>query len=357
MDDAPVTPAGSPAPASPRPGGPADPTGQVAAATAQAPHRPRAGRTRLVLGILTLIALAASAAFLTYGVDGHWDFALPRRAATLGALAVVGAAIAVSTVVFHTITHNRILTPGIMGMDSLYVLAAASVVTATGNSASAVLGPVGAFAANTLLMTGLALVLYRWLIGDGSRGLYTLLLVGVIGGTLFGSLTSFLLRTMDPNQYDALMSDLFASFTAVDLRLLATAAALLALCGGAAWWLAPRLDVLTLGRERAIGLGVDYRRTVTLAMGIVALLVAASTALVGPLTFLGVVVANLAYRLTRTYRHRVNMVAAALVAVAALVTAQTVLQHVLRFNGTVGSLVALVGGTWFLWLLVKEARS
>lgn len=339
-----------------RPDATAAPTAPTvtAAATATAPARRRSG---IVLASLAALALAASALFLTYGVDGHWDFALPRRLETLAALIVVGTAIAVATVLFQTAAQNRILTPAIMGFDALYVLVAAAIVYVTGANASAVLGPVGAFVLNAALMTAAAVALYRWLIGDGSRGLYTLILVGVIAGTLFGSLSQFLLRTMDPNAYDLLMADLFASFTSVDPRLLAAATALTAAGCAAAWWLAPRLDVLALGRERAIGLGVDYRHTVTLAMTVVAVLVSAATALVGPLTFLGLIVANLAYQVTRTFRHRITLPAAALIAAIALATGQTVLQHVLGFNGTLGSLVALAGGIYFVLLLLKEARS
>src|SRR5690554_5721721 len=68
-------------------------------------------RGTVLFVLLGLLLAGALALYLTWGVDGHWDFALPRRLEQVAALAVVGVAIAVSTVVFQTLTQNRILTP------------------------------------------------------------------------------------------------------------------------------------------------------------------------------------------------------------------------------------------------------
>lgn len=313
-------------------------------------------RPSVLIGVLTLLVLGAAALFLTWGVDGHWDFALPRRLQQVGALAVVGTAIAVSTVIFQTLTRNRILTPSIMGFDALYVLLATSVVFFMGSAAAASIDPVTMFLIRAGLLMFTATLLFRAVLGNGKRGLYTLVLVGVIAGTLFSSLTSFMFRVMDPNEYDTLVADLFASFTAIDTTLLSIATVLLGLGIGAAFWLGPQLDVLTLGRERAIALGINYQRALTQILLLIALLVSVSTALVGPISFLGLLVANLAYQLTRTYRHALNLTVAALLAVLALIAGQALLQHVLHFNGTLSAIINLVGGVYFILLLVKESQ-
>ncbi|WP_202965660.1 iron chelate uptake ABC transporter family permease subunit [Demequina aestuarii] len=320
-------------------------------------HQPRDRRLALLFAGLGALLACAAALFLTWGVDGHWDFALPRRLEQLAALVVVGTAIAVSTVVFQTLTQNRILTPSIMGFDALYVLVTTALVFVLGSAAAEAIPPLAMFAVNTALMMGGATLLYRWVLGDGTRGLYTLVLVGVVAGTLFSSLSSFMFRVMDPNEFDTLMDQLFASFNAIDTTLLGIAAVLLGAGIIATYVLAPRLDVLTLGRERAIALGLEHQRTVTVLLVIVAGLVAVSTALVGPITFLGLLVANLGYQLTRSHRHVVTLTAAALIAVVALVLGQAILQHVLHFAGTLGSLINLVGGVYFIALLIKEARA
>ena len=75
---------------------------------------------RLVL--LTVALLVSMGLFMTINSGGHWDFVLPFRGAKLVALLVVAYAIAISTILFQTITSNRILTPYIMGFDALYLL-------------------------------------------------------------------------------------------------------------------------------------------------------------------------------------------------------------------------------------------
>ncbi|WP_083966749.1 iron chelate uptake ABC transporter family permease subunit [Demequina globuliformis] len=314
-------------------------------------------RQKRVFAGLALLLLAALALFLTWDVNGHWDFALPRRSEQVVALTVVGIAIATSTVVFQTLTANRILTPSIMGFDALYVLVATALVFLLGSATVARIDPLVMFAANTVLMMGCATALYRWILGNGERGLYTLILVGVVAGTFFSSLTNFMFRTMDPNEFDSLMSTLFASFNAIDTTLLGIGGAMLMVGIVAVFRMAGKLDVLSLGRERAITLGLDYHRTVTWLLLIIALLVSVSTALVGPITFLGLLVANLAYQLTRTHRHVINLAVASLVAIVALVAGQAILEHVLDHNGTLGSIINVVGGLYFIGLLLKEARS
>ncbi len=309
----------------------------------------------MVLGALVLVTAGSIALFLTWGVDGHWDFALPRRLEQLGALAVVGAAVAVSTVIFQTLTENRILTPSVMGFDALYILLATALVFTLGTERVVGISDLRLFVANTVLLVVVATLAYRWVLSDASRGLYTLVLVGVIASTLFGSLSSFMFRVMDPNEFDLLMTVLFASFNVIDTTVLKIATVLLLAGIAAALWMLPTLDVLTLGRERAITLGVDYQRVVTRLLVIVACLVAVSTALVGPILFLGLLVANLAYQLTRTQRHAFTIPAAILISITALVLGQALLQHVLEYTAPLGAIINFVGGVYFVGLLIAES--
>lgn len=324
---------------------------------ARAPAAKPTPRHVRVLVVLAALAVASAAVFLTWGVNGHWDYALPRRAEQVVALVVVGAAIAVSTVVFQTLTTNRILTPSIMGFDALYALFATALVFSFGATTVDTLNPWVMFSSTTALLMVGATALYRWMIGDGSRGLYTLVLMGVIAGTLFTSIQNFMVRVMDPNEYDTLLNQLLPSFGALETDVLSLAGVVMVAGTVAAYRSARTLDVLSLGRERAIGLGVNYRRAVTWLLVLVALLVAVATALVGPVTFLGLLVANLAYQVTRSTRHVVTFTAAILLAAIALILGQALLQHVLHFNATLGSIINLVGGVYFILLILKESRA
>ncbi|HET7410826.1 MAG TPA: iron chelate uptake ABC transporter family permease subunit, partial [Paracoccaceae bacterium] len=212
------------------------------------------------------------------------------------------------------------------------------------------------FGVELLLMGGFAALLYRWIFDGAARSLHLLMLVGVVLGVLFRSLSGFLQLLIDPGEFLVLQDRLFASFGSVDSSLLGLSALLVASASVAAWRLLPVLDVLTLGREPSIMLGVDHRRVVAIVFALVTLFVSVSTALVGPITFFGLLVANLAYRLMPVARHAWTLPAAALLGVVCLVGGQTVFERGLGFDGTLGMVVEFAGGIVFILLLVRGAR-
>jgi len=313
----------------------------------------RRRRERRVIAGLALASIVAIALFLTVGARGSWSFVLPFRGTKVLAMVLVGTAIAVSTVLFQTVTANRILTPSIMGFDALYALIQTLLVFGLGSTATAALDPRLVFGAEVAVMVGLSMLLYRWLFSGGLGSLYLLVLVGLVFGTLFRSISGLLQRLIDPNEFVVLQDRMFASFNAVDGSLLAvSSAAILAISAFLARRI-ERLDVLGLGRDAAVNLGLDHRREVTIALVLVSLLVSISTALVGPVTFFGLLVANLAYLAVRSHRHAAVLPAAALIAILALVGGQFVLERVFRFDTALSIVIEFVGGLAFLVLLVR----
>lgn len=323
------------------------------------PPLPRADRRlalppRQRLLALLWLALACAGLFLTYGVQTDWAFALQHRGAKLAAMVMVAYAVGVSTVLFHSITHNRILTPAIMGFDALYLLLQTTLAYAFGMQAVSAFNPTLKFAAETLLMVLMAWLLFRSLFTGAVRSLHLMLLVGVVMGVLFRALTGLMLRLIDPNQFGSLQDRFFASFNLMATHLLWSAA--LVLLGVTLWlWRMRRnFDVIALGRDMAISLGVDYPRQVMQILLCIAILVSISTALVGPVTFLGLLAANLAYQLMGDMRHRYSLPAAVLVGSIALLGGQLLLEHGLGFNAALSTVIELLGGVVFLALLLHS---
>lgn len=313
-------------------------------------------RTRQIarrMALLALLALLAAAAFLLLNARGSWDFLLPFRGRKLAALAVVAVAIALSTVVFQTVTQNRILTPAIMGFDALYVLIQTGLVFGLGAGRVSALDARLVFGLELGVMVLFALLLFKWMFGPAARNLHLLMLVGIVLGTLFRSISGFLQRIIDPDSFTVLQDRLFASFNAVDPGLLTLSALIVAGLALVLWRLVPELDVLALGREAAVGLGVPQERLVLGLLVIVTLLVALSTALVGPVTFLGLLVANLAYLLLPTGRHAVLLPAAALIALITLIGGQTLLERVLHYDTALAVVVEFAGGLVFILLVIR----
>ncbi|WP_248633155.1 iron chelate uptake ABC transporter family permease subunit [Cereibacter changlensis] len=302
---------------------------------------------------LGLAALLAAVLFMTLGARGNWDFVLPFRGRKLAGLALVAVAIALATVIFQTVTRNRILTPAIMGFDSLFVLVQTGLVFLFGSARLSALDPRLSFAVETLLLCGFAGLLYRWLFGASQRGLHLLLLVGIVFGTLFRSSAGLMQRLIHPDEFLVLQDRLFASFNAVDQDLLGFSALILLAVSIALWRMLPLLDVLALGREAAIGLGVDHDRTVAIVLALMTVLVAVSTALVGPVGFFGLMVANLAYLLLPSTRHAVLLPAAALIALVALIGGQTILERVFAYDTALAVVIEFLGGLFFILLVVR----
>lgn len=308
------------------------------------------------LALLGLLLLAIGVVFMTVGVEGRWGFVLALRGQKLAGLVLVGYAIAVSTVLFQTLTQNRILTPSIMGFDALYVLIQTVLAASLGFVKAGAIDPRLHFAADAALMVGASTILYRWLFKGGGRDLLFLALAGLVFGGLLRSLSSFLQRVLDPSEFAVLQDRLFASFNLIDSSLLTVAAVLILGASIVGWRMRDRFDVLLLGRETAISLGLDYPRTVRSILMLIAVLVSVSTALVGPVTFFGLLVSNLAYRLVGDTRHALMLPAAALIAIICLVGGQFLLERLFGFNTSLSIVIEFIGGITFIVLLMRNAQ-
>lgn len=312
-------------------------------------------RSRILLGGLALALLVLAAVWMWQGLPagGNRAFILRLRATKLAGLLTVAAAIAVSTVLFQTVSANRVLTPSIMGFDWLYMLLQTVLVATLGISGFAGIGKGEKFVLEIAVMAAFALLLFGTLLGRGRRDIPRMILTGVILGILFRSTAGLVARLLDPNSFAVVQSATVASFSRIDAGLLPFGVAVSALAIAAALALAPRLDVMALGRDVAVSLGLRHDRLVLVTLALVAVLVAVSTAMVGPVTFFGLVVAALAHGLTRSARHARLLPAAALIAAVILVGGQTLFERVLGQAATLSVVVDFLGGLFFLTLLLR----
>lgn len=307
--------------------------------------------------ILAGFAAVFCSLYLFQGLNGSFDYALPRRGIKVLAMVLTGVAIAYSTVIFQTITHNRILTPSIMGLDSLYLLLQTVVIFFLGSSHFTIVNRHVNFVLSVATMVVFALILYQFLFKRGGQPIYFLLLVGIIVGTFFGSISTFLQVLIDPNEFLRVQDKMFASFNNVSGELVWWALGIVIIMFLIGWKSFNDLDVLSLGRDTAINLGVSYDRVVKLMLVISAVLISVSTALVGPITFFGLIVANLSYQFFKTYRHTVLIAGASVMSIIALVGGQWVVERVFTFSTTLSVIINFAGGVYFIYLLLKESRS
>lgn len=291
--------------------------------------------------------------YLTLNVIS-WDFALPLRTRKLIAFLVVGYAVGVSTLLFQTLTHNPILTPSLLGFDALYVLIQSLMLFFLGMLSYVTLPTVGKFAFEVAVMMILSVILFRFLFTKHNQDLTRLILVGVIFGTLFRSLSYMVARMINPDEFVTVQAQSYASFTAVNVNLLITSVVLSVATFIYVWRQRFALDVLLLGRNCAISLGVPYHK---LSLGIlmtISLLVSMATALVGPITFFGLLVCALTNRFCTKMAHGERLILVTLIASSTLIVGQAVFEHVFKMAGVLEVVIELFGGVAFLLLIFMQ---
>ncbi len=296
------------------------------------------------------------AAFLLWHLRAPTAYILELRAARLAALICVGAASGAATILFQTVAMNRLLTPGIVGFDALFVLMQTLLVAVFGSGLVAGLSGGLRFLAEAALLMTAATLLFGGLLRRGAADVTRMILTGVVLGVLLRGVASLVQRLLDPSEFAVVQQAMFASFGQVDPAQLMAAIGVLGGALIAAWRMAPALDVAALGRGTARGLGLGHDRVVLIALLLVAAMVSVSTALVGPITFLGLLCAGIARHLADTHRHAVLIPAAALIGVLILVLGQFVFERVLSGTSALAVVVELFGGLLFLFLVLKGPR-
>lgn len=307
--------------------------------------------------ILFILSITFIALYLFYDLGTVWEYALPRRFMKVSAIVVTGAVIAVSTVIFQTITNNRILTPSMIGLDSLYMLIQTFLIFFFGSTNLTVMDKQFNFILSVALMILFAGLLYKFLFKREGQNIYVLLLAGIICGTFFSSLTDFMQVIIDPNEFMIVQDRMFASFNNVNTDLLMISIVIIILTSIYLARFFKYLDVLSLGKEHAINLGVDFDYVVKRLLMVIAIFISISTALVGPITFLGLIVSNVAYQFLNTYRHSYLLIGSVLISVIFLVSGQFIVEKIFTFSTTLSVIINFIGGVYFIYLLLKESKS
>lgn len=316
----------------------------------------KANKRKLFL-MLLLVAVVA-AAYLTVDVsfsnERLFRYAMKIRIPKLIVMLITAFAIGGASIVFQSIINNTIVTPCLLGMNSLYTLIHTAVVFVAGSGSFLVVNANVSFAVDLTLMGIAATVIYSYLFKKTKNNILYVLLIGTVLTSFFGSIQSTLIRVMDPNEYDSLLATLVASFSNVNSEIILFS---LVLLGMIIFWLRRELallDVLTLGRDQAINLGVDYDRAIRKLLLGVALCIAVATAMVGPISFLGLIIANLSRQLMRTYRHSQLILGSALFGMIVLVGGQMIVEQVFVYAVPVSVFITVGGGIYFLYLLLRR---
>ncbi|MBQ0826028.1 iron chelate uptake ABC transporter family permease subunit [Streptomyces tagetis] len=310
------------------------------------------------LAVLSALVVVGSLAWdnpMPFGTTGFWRIA-ELRATSVVIIVVVAFCQALATVAFQTVTNNRIITPSIMGFESLYRVIQTGAVFFLGVAGATLVQGVWQFVAQVVLMVAFAAVLYGGLLSGKHGNIQLMLLIGIVLGGGLGALSTFMQRLLTPTEFDVLTARLIGSIANADASYLTVSLPIAAVAGGMLWAGGRRLNVLALGREAATNLGVNHRRETIVVLLLVSLLMAVSTSLIGPMTFFGFLVAMLSYQLADTHDHRYVFPVAWLTGIVVLGGAYFVLKNIFYAAGSVGVIIEIVGGTFFLVHILRKGR-
>lgn len=318
----------------------------------------RLNRRKLV--IMALLVLAVSIAYMLVDVNFQnqrlFQYSMKIRAPKLAVMLITAFAIGGASIVFQSIINNTIVTPCLLGMNSLYTLIHTAVVFFVGSGSIIAVNANLSFAMDLVIMGVTATVIYSYFFKMTKHNILYVLLIGTVLTSFFGSIQTTLTRVMDPNEYDSLLATLVASFSNINSEIIVMSLILLVAIIFVLRKEIALLDVLTLGKDQAINLGVDYDRCIRRLLLGVTLCIAVATAMVGPISFLGLIIANLSRQLLKTYRHSQLILGSALFGMIVLVGGQVIVEHVYTYSIPISVFITVGGGIYFLYLLLASKR-
>lgn len=303
----------------------------------------------LILAFLTLIMALV---FIFAGLKDFDEYALKNRFLQIAAIVIVAICIAVSTVIFQTLCNNKILTPAIIGLDSLYMLLQSALIFSLGSANLSVYKNDINFLITLACMVVFSLGLYKILFSS-DKSIYLIMLLGLIFGTLFSTLSSFFEILIDPDEFMVIQGRMFANFDNVAFDVLALAYIVTLLSFVWIFRYMKFLDPLSLGKDLSINLGINYQKISKHLMIIIAILTSISTALVGPITFLGLLVVNITYELFKSSKHSILLLACVLISILALLGGVFFVSRVFDYNTTISVIINFLGGIYFIYLVLK----
>lgn len=308
--------------------------------------------------LIILITLAIILCILYLGINLKFNnprlvkFALSIRSPKLIAMLITALAIGSASLIFQSIINNRIVTPCLLGCNSLYLLVHTALVFILGSGHLFVRNANIAFIIDLAIMSVSASFVYGYMFKKTNYNVLYVLLIGTVLTSFFGSIQNTMIRIMDPNEYDALLASLVASFSKVNKPIIIASIILLI-----ALFIVLRkdlklLDVIALGKNAAINLGVDYDRVIRRLLIGVVLAISIATAMVGPISFLGLIIANLGRQFLKTFRHKQLILATTLFGAIVLIGGQIIVEQVFVYLIPVSVFVTVFGGLYFLYLLL-----
>jgi len=276
------------------------------------------------------------------------NFRLPKAITAV----LAGASLSVAGLMMQTLFRNSLADPYILGVSSGASLGVALVMMAAAFLPVAFVSSGWALIAAAIIGASVVLVL---VVGVSFKvhNAVSLLIVGLMFGTIAGSLVSVLQNFSNPDAIKLFVMWTFGSLSAVTWNYMQVLLPVVLVGIGMAFFLQKRLDGLLLGENYARGLGISIVRTRLFIVVATGLLAGGITAFTGPIAFVGVAIPHIARGLFKTSSHKV-LLPASILCGASLLLICDIITQIPTYTLPINTVSALFGAPIIIWIIIKK---
>ena len=276
------------------------------------------------------------------------NFRLPKAITAI----LAGASLSVAGLMMQTLFRNSLADPYILGVSSGASLGVALVMMAATVLPVAFVSSGWALIAAAIIGASVVLVL---VVGVSFKvhNAVSLLIVGLMFGTIAGSLVSVLQNFSNPDAIKLFIMWTFGSLSAVTWNYMQVLLPVVVIGIGMAFFLQKRLDGLLLGENYARGLGISIVNTRLLIVIATGLLAGGITAFTGPIAFVGVAIPHIARGLFKTSSHKV-LLPATILCGASLLLICDIITQIPTYTLPINTVSALFGAPIIIWIIIKK---
>ncbi|MDR2418451.1 MAG: iron chelate uptake ABC transporter family permease subunit [Treponema sp.] len=328
-----------------------------------------AGAKRILFLFFALTALIVMAAFLyiyartslkalRLGMPMTQSAYTSIMARTLPALIGMGisaALIAVLSLAFQTITESRVLTPAMIGFDSVFIATQTILVFLFGASTPLFANAVLNYLFSAVLMVAVSVTMYGIILRKNKNNIVFLLLFGLILSGIVRSGVNYIEVLMDPDEFQQVRSVTSVTVNNMNTAIIFITAPLMILLTALMMRRHRVYDVMSLGEANARNLGIAYTEELRLNLLLIAAGMSVVTAMIGSLAFLGLIAVNISRELFKTYRHKILFLGSALTACLILIAGQAMVE-LLEYAVPVTVIIDLAGCSYMFFLILRENR-
>lgn len=321
-------------------------------------------RIKYLIVIFIILALISIALYLagwilsqeqSISVSAFWKIVTKYKINNIVVMIIAAILISLVSAVFQTLTNNKILTPSLLGFDSIFASTQIFIMYVGSSTSIYITNSYLNFLVCTVVMVAISLLLYAMILRGNKNNVMLLLLAGTIITTLLNSLNNFLKVIMSPEDFTNITSLTMTSLSSLNTNIIYIAIPIMIILVCLFFRERRIYDVMILGEDQAVSLGVDYNKSTNRNLIYISIAMAISTALIGPISFLGLITVNATRQLCKNFRHKYLFIVSSLLGIIVIIFGQFMVEY-FGYTVTLTTIINLIGGLYVVILILKENR-